>query len=210
MSIPEPSSATPEGAAPGSQPEGQSQPTIDWEKRFKDTQADYTRKSQENAKLRAELEALKVVPKISAEVQAELDELKYRDPDAWKARLDSIDSDHRKAYNDKLSEITGQLTAEEQRKIEFSDFMASHPGFHIDDDVINNDIPRRITAKLEKGEVTLKEFLEEAHEFLTTPRVIANSQVPNKPNLDKMGGGANPSAASTAAESKTSYKNEVY
>lgn len=209
MSIPE-DSATLDDSATGGQSEGTKQPAIDWEKRYKDTQADYTRKSQENAKLRAELEALRETPKLSAEVQAELDTLKFSDPDAWLAKIRQIEADNRKAYDQKLSEITGKLTVQEQRKLELDEFLMSHPGFHIDDDVVENDIPRRITSKLEKGEITWGDFLKEAHEFLTTPKVIGNNQVPAKPNMDRMGGGDTPSASATEADIRTSYKNEVY
>jgi hypothetical protein len=208
MSTPENSATLDDSATRGQSEE--TKPPVDWEKRFKDTQADYTRKSQEVAKLRAELEAAREVPKISAEVQAELDELKYRDPDAWRAKLGQIEAEGRKLYDQKLAAITGELTVLEQRKFELDDFLMAHPGFHIDDDVIANDIPRRITNKLEKGEITWGTFLQEAHDYLATPKVIGNNQVPAKPNLDKMGGGSTPSASATEADILTSYKNEVY
>jgi hypothetical protein len=210
MSIPE-TSATPNvDAVTGGQSGEAAAAQIDWEKRYKDTLADHTRRSQENARLRAELEVLKANPQIAADVQAELDELKYRDPDAWKAKLDQIEASNRRVYDEKLAAITGELTAQEQRKLELDDFLASNPGFYIDDDVINNELPRRLSTKLEKGEISFGDFLREAHQFLTTPKVIGNVQVQGKPNLDKMGGGTTPSASATDADSRTSYKTEIY
>lgn len=210
LSIPE-SSATPDTPVASDSSSGASQTvTIDWEKRYKDTLADHTRRSQENARLRAELEALKNKPQISADVQAELEDLKFRDPDAWKAKLDQMEASNRKIYEDKLAAITSELTIQEQRKLELDDFIMRNPGFHIDDDVIANELPHRLTKQLEKGELSFRDFLKEAHQFLTTPKVIGNVQVPNKPNLDRIGGGATPSAAATDADIRTSYKTEVY
>lgn len=210
MSTPE-SSATPDTSVAPDSSSGVSQTAaIDWEKRYKDTLADHTRRSQENARLRAELEAMRNKPQVSADVQAELEDLKFRDPDAWKARLDQMEASHRKTYEDKLAAITSELTVQEQRKLELDDFIMRNPGFHIDDNVIANELPQRLAKQLEKGEISFSDFLREAHQFLTTPKVIGNSQVPNKPNLDKIGGGATPSAAAIDANIRTSYKTEIY
>lgn len=182
---------------------------IDWEKRFKDTQAAYTKSRQEIAELKAKLTVSGVGNDIVLpdELRDELEELKYSDPDAWREKLSSLEQEHNTKYN----ETVKQLTELEQRQIVFHDFSMSHPDNLLTDEVVQNDVPPRITKKLEKGEITFEEFLKEAYEFLKTPKVIGDGNTaPGQPNLGKVGGGSLPSDSASAKIIAESYKNEIY
>lgn len=187
------------------------QEQIDWEKRFKDTQAAYTKTRQEIATLRAKLTVSGVGEKpslvIPEERKEELEELKYSDPDKWRNELSKLESDAETVFNNTVK----QMTELEHRQLVFQEFQASHPDITLTDKVVNDYVPPRITKRLENGEITFEEFLQESYEFLKAPKVIgdANSS-PEAPNLSKVGGGALPSDTAAAKLIANSYKNEIY
>lgn len=185
---------------------------VDWEKRFKDTQAAYTQSRQEIARLKAEL-AVKDEPKmqLTAEQQDELEDLKYNNPEEWRKRVNDLEKQADAQFNTKLSEELQKLTELEQRQLTLEAFQLSHPDFHLDDEVIAYDVPKRITKRLETGEINFETFLEEAYQYLTTPKVVGSQAKDlDQPNLNKVGGGTTASASATAADIVVSYRNEVY
>jgi hypothetical protein len=187
--------------------------TTDWEKRYKDTQAAYTRSRQENIELKAKLSLVepKATVNLSDDVKAELEDLKYSDPDQWKAKLDEYEAAARKEFESKLADKTKQLSDYERRQLEFAEFQASHPDITLTDEVIKYDVPPRITKKLEEGSVTFTEFLEEAYAYLKAPKIIGTgNETMGQPNLKDAGGGRTPSEASASKDSAQSYKNEIY
>lgn len=187
------------------------QEQIDWEKRFKDTQAAYTKSRQEIAELRAKLTVSGVGDKpslvIPEERREELEELKYSDPDKWRTELSKIEQEAETKFNDTVR----QMSELERRQLVFQEFQASHTDVTLNDKVIEDYVPPRITKKLESGEITFEEFLQESYDFLKAPKVIGDGNVsPEAPNLSKVGGGAVPSDSAAAKLVVDSYKNEIY
>ena len=60
----------------------------------------------------------------------------------------------------------------------------------ITDDVIQNDIPPRITKQLEQGKINFGEFLNQCGEYMSKGRVVAppSDKAPDNPNLNKTPG----------------------
>ena len=86
---------------------------VDYEKRFKDTQAFATKVAQEKAdavrelqELKAELSVLKETAKpsltIDEQTQSELEDLKYSDPDAWRAKVNELEQKANLEFNSKI------------------------------------------------------------------------------------------------------------
>lgn len=194
------------------------------EQRRRDTQAEFTKSRQKQAALEAEkTELLKQVSsdvkvELSDEQAEELEELKFSDPDAWRRKMNTYETEAQskraKEVDERLKEVSakGTETAElERRKQVLQEFQAVNPGLVINDDVIANDIPPRITKRLQDNEVTFEEFLQEAHDYLKTGKVVATTEKTlNQPNLSKAGGGDTPSDDAVGHESKKSYETEVY
>lgn len=200
--------ATTQAADTGSEEQKQ---TVDWEKRFKDTQAAYTKSRQELAEVKAKLAVAGSTLQLSAADKDRLEDLKYTDPDAWRKELSTLEENASRAYQEKLAETTKELTALEQRQLIFEEFAHSHPDIVINDDVLAYDVPKRITSKLEKGEVTFEAFLDEVYEYLKAPKVIGSSQKDlGQPNLSKVPGGSTISNSATQKDIIESYKNEIY
>lgn len=186
----------------------EAKPEVDWEKRYKDTQVGYTKSRQEIATLKAKLAVAQKQPQLTDAQKDELEDLKYKNPDEWFKKMKELEDVSAREYETQLAAATSELSEKEQRVLVLEEFKHSHPGFHIDDDVLTYDVPKRITEKL--GKIPFEEFLTEVHEFLTAPKAIANTEVTKTPNLSKVGGNSTVSTVATNDDIRQSYKNEVY
>jgi len=175
------------------------------QKRFRDTQAAYTKGQQELARMKAEKETTPLI--IDAKTQEELDTLKFEDPDAWKARLDKLDQEHKQKNKEILSkaEMASEMA---KREVLLSDFNANRET-PITFDTIKKDVPFRITEKLSNGEVTFEEYLVEVDNYLSIPKVVAGSK-PGEKEPDFNGAGGSSEVRASAAEQEKSYENDVY
>lgn len=202
----------------------QQQQEVDWRKKFeeaekrrRDTQAAYTRGQQELKLLKAEKEALEhqlSKLNLSVEQNEELEELKYKDPEAWRNKINQLEQEAVVAAQQKLAEVTAEARkrAELERRAQIlQEYNAEHPEVPITDEVIAYDIPPRITRKLESGDITFEEFLEEARAFLTTPKKVAAGDEPtDQPNLNKLGGRDTATPQAVNEDVIASYQNEIY
>lgn len=192
------------------------------EQRQKDTQASYTKGQQrikaleaENAKYREQLESSYKVT-ISDEVQEELESLKYEDPDAWRVKINSLERDAKMKQKETLDSLTSEArqAAESQFEVDrrqqvLEQFNDSN-GFEVTDELLANEVPPRIMKKLEAGEVTFEDFLNEVKDYVTTGKAVANPQTLNQPSLGKSGGTAIPTEAKPEISLASSYEKDLY
>lgn len=191
------------------------------EKRRRDTQASFTRTQQENARLKAENNHLAegwqkdFSSTLTLEQQAELEELKVTDPDAWRTRLNQLEEQRKVKFNETRQTIQQKAVGEsemEYRQRALKEFAEAHPDLQLTDDVIENDVPPRFTKQLEKGEITFGAFLDTVAEYMTKGRVVKPTE--EKPNggidLAKAPGGSLPDGAAIKEASKTQYNDEIY
>lgn len=193
---------------------------VDWkaeaekaEKRRRDTQAAFTKSQQELKTTKAELEVLKtqVVIKVTPDELSALEDLKFSDPDKWRLEVNKLEKAKEDSINSQISEVTKKLSEQEElarRQGILMEFSQANPGLVINDEVLQYDVPRRITSKLEKGEVSFEDFLAEVKEYLTTPKTVKTVGVEQQPNLGKVGGGS--AAAPSASAVKSSYETEIF
>lgn len=194
-------------------------PEVDWkaefekaEKRRKDTQAAFTKSQQALKAKEVELEVLRTSkPAVTATEAKELEDLKFKDPDAWKKRLDEIEETHKATIAAKTKELTDQVVhkSELERRMQvMAEFNAANPGLVITDEVIEFDIPPRITRKLAQGEVSFEDFLVEVKEYLNAPKKVKADGVEQQPNLSKVGGSSTPNVDSKVVEA--AYEKEIF
>ena len=196
--------------------EEQQQP--DFEKRFKDTQSAYTKSQQELKAVKAQLEALEKLaqPKVEmdATAQQELDDLKYSDPDAWRVKMNTLEQEARVKHTTLLEEAAQQASAQaelERRANLLAQYNASHPNMPITDELIALDVPNRITKKLEKGEISFDDFINEVHEFIYSPKKIGSgNKVTGQPNLNDFGGNSSPTNSAVLTNIADNYKNIIF
>ena len=195
--------------------------TVDYEKRFKDTQAFATKIAQEKAEkekelaeLKAELSVLKTTAQpsmsISKEMQEELEDLKYSDPETWRKKLNQLESEARNEFDSKVAEARNatsmQLELSKRASI-LNEYKAKHPDIAFTDELLNLDIPGRIVKKLENGQVTYEEFLNEVVHFVKAPKVIGSTNSTlDQPNLSKVGGDDTPTKDGTNKNLAKTYE----
>lgn len=192
------------------------------EKRLRDTQASFTRTSQQLKALEAEKSALMkhAVGNIElnlTEAQAkELEDLKFEDPEAWRKKVNQYEKEALRAREEQIADevkkvSSSSLEAEElERRKEVLEAFVKRTGFDINDDVLSNDIPPRITKKLETGEITFEDFLQECYEYVNTGKVVANTKTTESPNFSKAGGASRPDPNAVKEDIIASYKNETF
>lgn len=188
--------------------------------RRRDTQAEFT-KTQQRLKqveqfsntLTAELETA-IVQSATASEQARLAELKHSNPDAWVEELRTLETKARGAAKTKIEtarNTTEAITETERRAQVLAEFHAANPGIEINDDVIQNDIPPRLTKQLADGKITFEEYLTNVGKFLKgESKVAAGEQAPNFPDMSKVAGGSNADEGSRSRQSDNDYNKEVY
>lgn len=175
-------------------PEGVSEHVADVaraEHKFRSTQSSYTKDRQRLKVIEAENEVLKghIKPQISEEDQKRLDELKYTDPDAWLKEMNNLKvPDIGAEARTKASE-----SYELERRAEVLNEFNEGREVPITDEVIQNDIPPRISNKLTSGKVTFEEFLDEVDTYLSKGKVLSKEKTLDQTDLGKVSGGDTPS-----------------
>lgn len=187
------------------------------EKRRRDTESALGKTTQ---KLRAEEATRKELEKrvagqtvISPEDQQVLNELKFSDPEAWRIQMNAIEQKATTSLHEELSTISSNASqqAEFDRRVGvLAQFNLDNPDYPVTDEAIINDIPPRITKKLDKGEISFEDFLLEANKYLATPKKIAGTEVQEQPNLGSLGGGSTPSRKALDTEAVESYENQTF
>ena len=193
------------------------------EKRLRDVQASYVKVDHENKALKAEKSVLlqkateNVKLNLTAEQTEELEELKFSDPEAWRNKINTYETEalikHTEVVNEEVKKVSSSSLEKEeleQRKHVLKEFQNQNPDFVLNDDVIANDIPPRITKKLENRSVTFEQFLNEVNDYLKTGKVIKQEEVPNQPNLSKVSGKGKPDKAAVNEDINQSYAKETY
>ena len=190
------------------------QAQIDWEKRFKDTQAAFTKSRQELAATKAELLAAKEMQQFTmpADVKARLDELKFSDPDAWRVEMNAFEQSKTKKFEEAYTANTEAILSElnqADRVQTLQEFNSLH-GVEITESLLQNEIPNRIHNELNSGTIDYATYLAKCVEYMRTPKVIAGTQeVLGQPNIGKIGGGATPGEAASNLNIETAYKSMV-
>jgi len=150
---------------------------------------------------------------LTPEEAESLATLKFEDPDAWRQRMNELEQRATTTYREEISSVTSQASqeAELNRRAQVLErFNAAHPDGQITDETLVNDIPPRMTRKLEEGEITFDDFLIEAHNYLVSPKSILGTKAPATPNLGRAGGGTEPSDAAQAVADLDSYANTTF
>lgn len=191
---------------------------VNFEKRYKDTQAAYTRSQQEGkakdaviAKLQ---EQIAKTPVFTQQQQDELSELRDTDVDAYAMRLQEFTQEHQKRVAKEIEQFTSQAAESVQEEVKAQSlkqavemFNQSHPDKVISEDNLANDVPPRLTKQLEEGSVSYEEFVDKASKFINHEYATANPETMNQPNLNDQPGSNTPSSEE---DDDVSYEDGIY
>ena len=204
-------------------PEGDFSPELRYavvsEKRRRNAQSALDKAQHTVKTTKAEAEALrarlkgKVTLSISAEDQEALDELKYADPDAWRVKMNELEQRAASDTDSELAKVADEVSfnSEIERRSEvLAKFNEENSDSPITDEVIMNDIPPRITAKLKAGTIAFEDFLVEVSTYLKTGKVIVKEEILDQPNLSAIGGSDKAAKSAVDKDIATSYDNEIF
>lgn len=191
------------------------------EQRRRDTQTSYDKEKQrankldvENGKLADTWEA-EVAKSLTPQQRDELEELKNTDAEAWREKLNTYEKQNKEGVKAKREQIkvdAGKETELERRGRLLEEHNEANPEFALTDDVIDNDLPPRITKKLADGEITFDDFLDQANTYLGKGKVLGGGDdaASDDPDLSDAGGTNTPGDDAVNKDAETSYKDEVY
>lgn len=188
--------------------------------RRRDTQGAYTKNQQRLKELEAENDALAkswehdAVSNLSNLEQARLEELKVQDPDSWRSEIAKIEENKRNEFKEKrqsISEEASKMTELERRQMQLQQFNEDNPSIQLTDEVIENDIPPRFTRKLEAGELSFEEYLNQVAKYLNAGKAIdPGEKAPGGPSFANSRGSSTPSADAFGKQSSTEYSEEIF
>ena len=188
--------------------------------RRRDTQGAYTKNQQQLKALQAENEKLAsswesdAVANLSSTEQAKLEELKVQDPDTWRSEIARLEEEKRGKFKEKREAITveaSQMTELERRGSQLEQFNKDHPDIVLTDEVIENDIPPRITRKLEKGEINFGDYLAEVAAYLGKPKKLAPGETaPDTPDFAGVRSSNSPTDQALKNQNKNDYNKEIF
>ena len=206
---PEPKGDEPKGDEPkGDEPEPKAP---DYEKMFKDTQAAYTKARQEIAALKTKAAALEAEIQekgysIDEAVAEELETLKYTDPEAWRQKLNAIESQRAKDID---SKIAAEVEVERRTQL-LAEYNAANPNYQLNDYVAQNVLPGSFMRRLDAGEITFEGFIAEASDYLKRVKVgPGNSDKAGKTSpIRQMDGSSSPSPQ--GSDTDIQYKDAIF
>jgi len=190
------------------------------EKRRRDTQSELAKTSQQLSATKARSANLEskllesFVPSMTDDQADELENLRSSDPEAYRQKMNEYEAQAQEAFEEELADsgFDDDEVAEMADRAELlSTFLDENPGLVLNDGVVENDLPPRITGALERGDIDFVEFLNQARTFLTKGTRLADTTKDDvTPDLSKAGGGSVASATAVAKDSEQSYMNEIY
>ena len=171
------------------------------EKKFRDTQGSYTKSTQDNKLLQAELDVLKgkLAGKtaLTTEQTSELDILKLTDPEAYFDKRTEYEAAAHTQYDTELTDVRTKTANEielDRREQFVTDFNVGRK-IPITQELIDNEVPAKFFKQLQANEVTFDVFMSNVAKYVDTPKVVGKGEeVTNVTNLSDVAGGEIPSA----------------
>jgi len=170
------------------------------EKKSRQHQAKAIKTLQENTGLKATNQVLEQSindsTQITAEQSAELEDLKFTDPDAWFKKKSQYEDESKTASSNKLTALKEEASTKAlndltlvERKEALAEFQI-RTGIVLSDDVMSNDIPPRLQAKI--ADIPFDDYLNEVAKYLGKGKVVKpTDKALEQTNLgDLAGGGA--------------------
>ena len=170
------------------------------EKRSRGHQAKAIERHQENTALLATNEVLNGQltqgNQLTAEQTDELEDLKFTDSDAYFTKRTQYEKEAAVTVAGKLKELTDTASAKavadltlSERKDVLADFESS-TGIKLTDDVMQNDVPPRLQAKI--NSLPFSDYLQEVASYLSKTKVVKPTDDGiDQTNLEKLNGGNN-------------------
>ena len=195
------------------------------EKRQRDAQSELSKtksqlKEEQAAKLVLLDAASSIIPsnfQLSEEEIAELEAIKFQDPDTYRIRVNELEAKAKKAQEDNLTDLTTkavedvrQSNVSNNRLAVLEEFRLANPNTQLTDDVLVNDVPPRFMNDLNSGKYDYSTYLVKVAEYLNTGKVIPNSGSAEDKSLGDVSGGLTPGKDAANKAGKQDYKKMTF
>lgn len=175
-------------------------------KSYRDNQSGFTKSQQALKEAEAEAQALRKKLadvtsgnlELSNDERDELEDLKQSNPDAWRTRLNEIELESKQAIKQELDSVTEEVREkasaeyELERRYKYLDEFNEDRDVKITPELLDNDIPPRLTAKLADKTYTFEEFLDAVSDYLDKGKVVGNTKAEVTTDLNKANGSSAP------------------
>ena len=193
-------------------------------KSYRDNQSGFTKSQQslketeaENIALKEQLANATQKPlELSTEDQTELDNLYTTDREAWRAKTNMLEQQSKEASEKAISEATDEARTkaggefELARRYEYLEEFNQGRKIPITVELMDTDIPPRITKKLADGEITFEGYLDEVAEYIDADKVVSKTADTTTTDLNKANGGTSPSDADKEKQGELDYSQQSF
>lgn len=192
------------------------------EKKYRDTQAGFTKSQIELKSTAAEVEALREqLAKVSGRLDIpqdkldELEELKFSDPDEWFKRKLALEQEVKSTVKAKMDEQMSEVRKNASVKAEIERRLTVLEDFNIGravpitTEMLDNDVPARITKKLEAGHLTFEGYLAEVDAYLSKAKVAGYDNPTQLTKLTSVSGSGNPPTESYNLETNATMYDSI-
>jgi len=190
------------------------------ERRYRDTQASYTKSRQELKRQESITNTLQerilnnASLSLTDEQKTELNELKTSNPDAWRAKINEYETAAKSNLADELAQVveTAGNKGEVEIRAEQMKVWSEQTGIELNDDIVANDLPPRFTKQLESGEITFEQFLTKAGEYLGKEKVIQGTETNDEedPNFSDVAGSSEPTDEAQGHDFTNTYETTLF
>jgi hypothetical protein len=193
-------------------------------KSYRDNQSGFTKSQQSLKESEAEVKALqsklaKFTSKsleLTPEDRQELDNLKTSDPEQWRVKLNQLELEAKDTIKEEIDSATEEAreTAsgefELQRRYDYLDQFNEGREVKITPELLDTDVPPRITKKLAESEITFEVYLDEVAEYLLKGKTVAKAEVEKTTDLNKLNGSSEASEDAKDKQGEIDYSNMVF
>ncbi len=191
-------------------------------KSYRDNQSGFTKSQQSLKESEAESVALReklaTYTSKSLELtpadQTRLDGLKTSNPDEWRKELNRLESEAKDAIQQDLADVTEEVRQKASGQFEIDRRYTYLDEFNIGretpitPELLDSEVPPRITKKLAEAEITFEEYLDEVSEYLDKGKVVSKPGNKKTVDLNKANGSSTPGEP-TDKSGEIDYSNQT-
>lgn len=188
-------------------------------KSYRDNQSGFTKSQQALKESEAVNEALQkqiantnTPLELTPEVKQELSELLQTDPNAWRRKVNELEAEHSSKTEELTEEARTKARGESELERRYSHLEQVNIGRKnpITPELLDTDIPPRITQKLADGDVTFENYIAEVVEYLDAGKVVSKTGDTTTTDLNKANGSEEPSEADKTKQGELDYSNMTF
>ena len=148
---------------------------------------------------------------------AELESIKFKDPDAYRLRINELETKARAMQTENLTKVMDEAKTKASQSYQAKDritvlheFRAANPTLVITDDVLVNDVPARLINGVTDGKYDYAEYLEKVKAYLVAGTTVPKGDGGDPHNMHQTPGSQTPGKKAADNAGKDDYKKMTF